>query len=179
MKNESAAALDRWFRSGFAAFVEAFSSITDDPERRDAIFREVLARNAPKLVDAALDRRGELFAPTLLALGAACRLEGVLPDERNWGEALDAVVKSESQSIAASMFVFVRTGAAIVFKTELAQALLNAGVAGVPTMLDQDGQALALRVAIHAGMRFLIAYAREATEAADPAFLRLKTLAVA
>ena len=167
--------LDAWFRRGFKAFIEAFSAISNHP----GVFGAVLTRNASAFAVSGLDGRGDIFVPTLLTLSAACEVLHVLPDPQSWSDAFEEVVQSESHAIAPTRFVYVKSGAAVAFKTSFTQALLNAGVAGVPSTLDEEGKTLALRIAINSGMRFLIAYAREATETPDPAFAKFRELVLA
>jgi hypothetical protein len=55
-----------------------------------------------------------------------------------------------------------------LLKEQMDEALLNAGLAGVPTFLDVEGRWIALGLAINWGIRLLCAYALESDVPADP-----------
>jgi hypothetical protein len=139
-----------------------FAVSTHEPHRQAAVLG-VLTRNAKIIVHGELDAAGALYTPLCFVLGAACRRLGVEPSDRQWLSAISNVLRLEEQlrDAGATMALAIGTPAGI-FKQQLDEALINAGVTDRPTILDRHNRDLALGLGLNWGLRFLVAYALEA-----------------
>jgi hypothetical protein len=118
-------------------------------------------------VHSELDPGGALYGPICFVLAASCRRLRIEPGEREWIAAIKNVLRLDARvrEVAETAALPLGTPAAI-FKQQLDEALVNAGVTDRPTILDRHNREVALGLAANWAMRFLIAYALETTEQA-------------
>lgn len=152
--------LSSWFRSSLPSFIEAFG-LSQEPTaaQRSARCLQVLRYAASRVVGAPSDAHS--FARTCMVLAAASQYLGVEPDIGNWEAAYANVTSLQASSSVYTSVGAHYFGAVATFKDQFDQALMNAGVAGVPTTLDEQNRRTALLLAMNWGMRFLIALALE------------------
>jgi len=161
---QTASELQTWFQNLLVLCDRTvFAVATHEPHKQAGILG-VLTRNAKTIVHGELDQVGALYTPLCFTLAAACRRVGVEPGEREWLSAVKNVLRLESQlrEMAGSVTWPVGTPASI-FKEQLDEALINAGVTDRATILDHQNRQLALGLAVNWGLRFLVAYALEMT----------------
>jgi hypothetical protein len=156
--------LNEWFGCVVRVVDDAILAGEEGAHRNAAVLN-VLTRHARRIREAEVDAEGALYTPLCLVLVAACRQLGLTLGPRHWEAAVAGVV-SLSRQVAASRNGSARIGLELgtpanILKEQLDEALLHAGVAGVPTFLDREGRGIALGLAIHWAMRFLCAYAME------------------
>lgn len=169
-KTSVPAELDRWFKSLQGLCDLHLFSVSPSEGHRDAAILGTLTRNGRILVESKLDRAGNLYTPLCFVLAAAARRLRAEVTPRHWRAALEAVqvagrqLGSGDAADGADLGVVFGTPAG-VFKNLMDEALVNAGVTGHPTILDHENRQLALGLAVNWGLRFLIAYALEATDA--------------
>lgn len=166
---EVAAQLWDWFNSILRLTDKTLFSMVPEGPHRDAIVLDVLLRNARTLVESKLDQQGNLYSPVCLLLAAACRKLGVSLTTGHWESAVDNVVRLRQQTAGAlsetEAFGLEIGGPASLFKQQLEEALINAGLAG-SAYLDRENRDIALGLATNWGMRFLLAYALECRDLA-------------
>ena len=161
---QTASELRAWFQNLLALCDRTvFAVATHEPHKQAAVLG-VLTRNAKTIVHGELDQVGALYTPLCFMLAAACRRVDVEPGEREWLSAIKNVLRLEGQlrEVAGTVAWPVGTPASI-FKEQLDEALINAGVTDRPTILDHHNRQLALGLAVNWGLRFLVAYALEMT----------------
>jgi hypothetical protein len=174
---QAASELQAWFLKLRALCDRTvFAVSTHEPHNQAAVLG-VLTRNAKIVVHSELDRVGALYMPLCFTLSAACRRVAVEPGEREWFSAIKNVLRLEGQlrDVAGSVDWPVGTPASI-FKEQLDEALINAGVTDRPTILDHHNRQLALGLAVNWGLRFLVAYALEITLPASDATAKVQDL---
>jgi len=157
--------LSDWFRSILDFTAESLFSIAPEGPHRDAVVLDVLKRNARILSEAELDSKGKLYSPLCFFMAAACRKLGTSLGVGHWRAALDNVVHLQDQIVSArseSEMVGLEIGSpAVLFKQELGEAISQAALAGGVSYLNKEDRQIALGLAIHWGMRLLLAYALE------------------
>lgn len=158
--SEAAQALGEWFGDLLKVCDESFFT-SESPEHRAAAVLGTLMRSAKLLVEAAEERDAKLYQPLCLALAAACRKLGIAPSEENWQAALLNVRKlSTTLPRSQANHLGIELGSvASLFKAQMDEAFINAGVTSHNTLLDEENRRLSLGLAINWGMRFLMAYA--------------------
>jgi hypothetical protein len=168
---EMAAELKNWFTDIFRLWSSVCFDWSTSAKHRDAATLEILSHNAKLLLNASLDRRGDLYRPLTLSLVAICRRLDVVPTGRHWLAALRNVEEmgrridsAESEKLALA----VGTPASIL-KELFCEALINAGVTDRPTLLVEENRRVSLGLALNWGMRLLIAYALEMSPARSQA----------
>jgi hypothetical protein len=159
---QTALELKAWFLNLLALCDRTvFAVATHEPHKQAGVLG-VLTRNAKVIVHKDLDRAGELYTSLYFMLAAACRRLGVEPGAREWLSAIKNVLRLEKQIREVAKTAALPTGTpASIFKAQLDEALINAGVTDRPTILDHHNRELALGLAVNWGLRFLVAYALE------------------
>ncbi len=168
--DRAASELRVWFSSLLGLCDRTVFAVSTQEAHRQAAMLGVLTRNAKTLIHGALDSGGDLYTPLCFVLAAACRRLGLEPGDREWRSAIKNVLrlKHELGSVRDQAALPVGSAAAI-FKEQLDEALVNAGVTDRPTILDRHNRDLALGLAVNWGLRFLVAYALELSVAAPEA----------
>lgn len=168
----SSSAIDRvagqlcqWFDQTTRVVDDSLFSIAPPGPHRQAAIVNVLMAKARAILDSKIDKKGALYTPLVLALAAARRHLGVSLTPAHWLSALENIISLrekllEIQGQSGIHGIEIGTPATI-FKEILDQALLNSGLAGVPSTLDPENRQLALGLALNWGIRFLLAYAAE------------------
>lgn len=159
---EPARRLQAWFMELLQLCDGTVFAVTSAPERRKVAYLWVLTRNAKLVVNSDLDNEGGLYAPLCLMLASACRRLAIESNEDNWRVAIENVLNLCPQMSEARDTLGIPLGTpASIFKNQLDEALINAGVTDRHTILDDENRQLALGFAVNWGFRFLIAYALE------------------
>ena len=152
-----------WF-DGIARFCDStlFAVAQDERHRRAAVL-DVLMRNARLLDKSEVDESGVLYQPAAFVLAAASKYTRTVPNPGHWGAALENVRNLRLQLTLASIAPLgLDPGtAASIFKDHFTEALIQAGVTGHQSQLDETNRQLALALSINWGMRFLLAYSLE------------------
>ena len=158
-----AAELADWFSEIVRLWSSVYFEVSTSPAHRDAAILEVLSSNAKTIVEAPLDSDGALYKPLTLALTAACRRHGVVPNARHWLAALENVfeLRRRVASTDAGRFALPLGTAASLFKDLFCEALVNAGVTDRRTILVEENRRASLGLALNWGLRFLLAYSLE------------------
>ena len=164
--------LQQWFDSVVDLIERAESGIAPEAPHRDAVALNILTRNARQVREAGIDRQGALYNPLCFFLAAACHRLSVRLGRGHWERAVANVISLSHQLSPlrdASTGVGLEIASPVrLFKEQVDEALINAGVAGVPTFLDAENRRIALGLAVNWGIRFLCAYALECDVPADP-----------
>jgi hypothetical protein len=163
--NDAGRQLHDWFDQLVRLFDRSIFGAAEEGPHRDAIILNVLSRNARLVRESEVDRRGLLYTSACSMLAAACRRLRLELGPGHWATAVANVISLRNQARSASheltMFGLDLGSPARMLKQQLDEALLHAGVAGVPTFVDSEGRRIALGLAINWGIRFLCAYALE------------------
>ena len=162
---EAAQQLAKWFEVVRQKLDGTLFAVAPQGPHRETAIYELLSHHARLLRGAPVDQEGGLYNSLVLELAAACRVLGVTLGPDRWGAAVANVrdVKkpiSESADDLGALGLTIGTRAQ-VFKQLFDQALADAGVAGVPTILNEESRHLALGVSVNWGMRLLLAHALE------------------
>lgn len=108
-------------------------------------------------------------AASVLA-GATRALGFTAPDRAQWLAAVRNVASLDAQLHALAPSPWVGQDAAAIFREHFVEALRQAGVARVPTILDATNRRVALGLAVNWGMRYLVAAAASSgPDLGDPA----------
>lgn len=162
--SEAAHQLHEWFKR-IRHLVTVSVLAGHEGAHRDAMVLNVLSRNARQIREPDVDRKGLLYSPLCFMLAAACERLGISLGPRHWEAAISNVISLSRQVAGATnesaMVGLEISSPARLLKEQVDEALLHAGVAGVPTFLDPEGRQIALGLAINWGIRFLCAYALE------------------
>lgn len=162
---DAARKLHDWFNTVLRLLDDGLFGVVPDGPHREAVVLGVLSRNARELLNAELDRMGGLYTPLTLVLAAACRRSDCSLTAGNWQAAIENVTSQTrrlSESREYSDVVGIDLGSpASVFKQLFDEALIDSGLAGLQSFLDEENRQLALGLAINWGIRFLLAYANE------------------
>jgi hypothetical protein len=152
-----------WFSEIVRLWSSVYFDISTSPAHRDAAIIEVLSANAKTIVGATLDADGALYKPLTLALAAACRRHGVVPNAQHWLAAVKNVfeVRRRLASTEAERFGLPLGTPASLFKDLFCEALVNAGVTDRRTILVEENRRASLGLALNWGLRLLLAYALE------------------
>ena len=177
-QSEAAAPLHDWFQRILRLIDRSVLAVAPAGPHRGAVILDVLTRNARVLRErvlreSALDREGNLYSPLCIFLAAGSRKLGVSLGAGHWRAAVDNVVALHEQLAsvqAESKIVGMEIGSpARLFKHQLDEATNQAGLAGLPSYLDRENRDIALGLAIHWGIRLLLAYALDCGDLrADP-----------
>lgn len=157
--------LAEWWKGVLRLCDEALFGIPRARLQKDALLLSVLSSQARTLVESVLDEEGQLYTPMGLMLAAACRRLGLDLRKEHWRAAVDNVrslgtqVRNARDDLEAVGLVL--GSPASIFKTFMDESLINAGLTSRPTLLDDHNREIALGLAVHWGMRFLLAYAIE------------------
>ena len=176
----AAKALSGWFARGVAAYDETLFSIGSTEEHRAAVVENILRREARELVGESIDTEGRLHRALCVLLAAACRHLGAVPEARHWAAALRGVSRcglpgspdADESPTGARPFGLSLERRSTFFKGLFDQSLADAGLTDRPTHpthpthLDRANRRTALGLAVNWGLRFLIAYAEQATDVA-------------
>ena len=158
--------LHDWFHDVLRVTDKRLFGIVPAGPHRGAIVLDVMTRNARIiLAGSEIDNEGTLYSPLCLLLAAACRKLGTTLGVGHWRAAVDNVIHLQEQTVSAraeSATVGLELGGpARLFKQQLDEAIIQAGLAGGPSYLDRENREIALGLAINWGIRFLLAYALE------------------
>lgn len=151
-----------WF-DGIVRFCDStLFAVAEDERHRRAAALDVLTRNA-RLLSTPVDDSGALYQPAVFVLAAATRLTRTMPNAGHWTAALDNVRNLRlGLPIASTAQLGLNPGtAASILKDHFTEALIQAGVGGQQSQLDETNRQLALALSINWGMRFLLAYSLE------------------
>jgi hypothetical protein len=164
--------LAKWFEGVRKELEGTLFAVAPEGPHREAAVYELLSHHARLLRDAPVDSKGALYNSLVLELAAACRVLGVTLGADRWAAAVenvDDVEKSvsEAPNHLGPLGLSIGTRAQ-VFKQLFAEALADAGVVGVPTVLNEENRRLALGLSVNWGMRLLLAYAVECHPHAKP-----------
>lgn len=142
--------------------VTLFAVARDERHRRAAIL-DVLTSNARKLNAGNVDSGGALYQPAAFVLAATSKLTGLVPNVSHWRSALENVhkLREDLAAVQRSQLGLSAGSAATILKNHFTEALVQAGVAGLPSTLDEDDCSIALGLSINWGIRFIVAYALE------------------
>jgi hypothetical protein len=168
-KGEQAASeLSAWFRTILALCDRTVFAISTHEPHRQAAVLAVLSRNAKIIIHGKADESGNLYTPLCFVLAGACRRINLEPGDREWFAAITNVsrIGEQLQLVGAAAVLPIGTPVTI-FKQQLDEALVNAGVTDQPTILDHHNRDVALGLAINWGLRFLVAYAQESAPQAS------------
>jgi hypothetical protein len=168
----AATALHQWFDGVANLILKAESEVAPAGPHRDAVVLNILTRNARQLREIDIDRKGALYTPLCFLLATACHRLGIKLGEGHWESAIAHVISLNRQlgtlrNASAGVGLEIANPVRL-FKEQMDEALLNAGVAGVPTFLDAEGRRIALGLAINWGIRLLCAYALESEVPVEP-----------
>lgn len=157
--------LHEWFATVVRLTGETLFSIAPKGPHGDAVVLDVLKRNARILHSSRLDLEGKLYSPLCFFLVAACRILRTTLAAGHWQAALENVLDLKHQlestrGTSATLGLEIGTPATL-FKQELEEALLQAGVASGVSYLSKNDRQVALGLAVNWGMRLLLAYAGE------------------
>ncbi|MGH9892174.1 MAG: hypothetical protein ACREA0_09375 [bacterium] len=160
--------LHQWFEQVDHLIDSALFGIAPEGPHRDAVVLNILSRNARLIREFDIDRQDALYGPLCFMLSAACRRLGLRLGRQHWEAAVTNVISLSLQLTTAreastSMGLDIASPARVL-KEQVDEALLHAGVAGVPTFLDAEGRRIALGLAVNWGIRLLCAYALECEE---------------
>lgn len=166
IRNQAAAEqLHGWFHNVLRLTDKGFFSIVPEGPHRGAVVLDVLTRNARIVAESDIDSKGKLYSPLCFFLAAACRKLRASLGVGHWRAAVDNVVHLQEQTVSTrteSATVGLEVGGpARLFKQQLDEAIIQAGLAGSPSYLDRENREIALGLAINWGIRFLLAYALE------------------
>jgi hypothetical protein len=160
---EAAKELTEWFGKACQTVLRAIPALAPTAEHQNAAISSLLSRHARQLSEGGLTP-DQVYSSLVFYLGAACWRLKLTLSEQNWLAAINNV-KSLKEQLAENTETFdvgIELGStATLFRQQFEEALINSGVSGMPSMLDQDNQKLALGLSINWGMRFLLAYAAE------------------
>lgn len=165
--------LARWFEGVRHELDASLFAVAPEGAHREAAVYELMSHHARLLRDSPVDAKGALYNSLVLQLAAACRYLVVSLGAARWAAAVENIRDvekkiSDASDHLAAQGLFIGTRAQ-VFKQLYDEALADAGVAGVATVLDEGNRRLALGLSINWGMRFLVAYALECHPNAKPA----------
>ncbi len=163
-----AALLHEWFGSVQEVVGTGLFGTVPEGPHRTAVVVGILAQNARRVREAEVDRAGVLYTPVSLALAAACRRLDQRLTSKNWEAAVHSVVSLDeallrSRGPAGAVGLDLGTPAS-VFKHLFDEALIDSGLAGLPSILDRENRRMALGLAINWGMRLLLAYCAQCEE---------------
>jgi hypothetical protein len=130
----------------------------DEPHRKAAALTSVSRHVA--LFEAASVESGAQIREAASVLAGATRALGLeAPDQAQWLAAARNVASVDAQLHALDPSPWVGEDAAAIFREHFVEALRQAGVARVPTILDAANRRTALGLAVNWGMRYLVAAA--------------------
>jgi hypothetical protein len=157
--------LHEWSESVLRLTEESLFGVAPEGPHRDAVVLDTLKRNARILSQAELDNEGRLYGPLCFFLAAACRRLGTSLAAGHWRAAMNNVIDLQNRLVSTrdeSYAVGLDMGSpAVVFKREFDEAIRQSGLVGGASYLGKEDREVALGLAIHWGMRLLIAYASE------------------
>ena len=157
--------LHDWFHSVLRVTDKSLFGIVPAGPYRGAVVLDVMTRNARILAESEIDNEGKLYAPICFFLAAACRRLGTALGVGHWRADVDNVIHLQEQRVSAraeSATVGLELGSpARLFKQQLDEAIIQAGLAGGPSYFDRENREIALGLAINWGLRLLLAYALE------------------
>jgi hypothetical protein len=182
--NNVAQELNEWFQSVLRLVEDSLFNIAPEGPHRDAVVLDSLRRNARIVQEARLEpvagelnvvsngKMGNLYSPLCFFLAAGCRQLRTSLGVGHWRAALDNVHHLQQQiakarSYSADIGLDIGTPAT-VFKAEFDEAIRQAGLINISTILNKENRQIALALAINWGMRLLLAYAAEAPLPSQP-----------
>lgn len=141
---------------------------SDEPHRKAAALTSV-SRHVASFE--AADGAGARIRAAAAVLAGATRALGLdAPDRAQWLAAARNVKSLDAQLHALDRSPWVGEDAAAIFREHFVEALRQAGVARVPTILDAVNRRTALGLAVNWGMRYLVAAAAASgPDLGDPA----------
>ena len=159
----AATELSNWFTDIARLWSSVYFEWSASSAHRDAAILEILSRNAKIILEAPLDRHGDLYKPLSLVLTAACCRLGIMPTAKHWLAALQNVleVRNRLASADAQRFALPFGTPASLFRELCCEALIHAGVTDRPTILVEENRRVSLGLAVNWGLRLLLAYALE------------------
>ena len=169
--NDVSAELSQWFDSVLGLTERSLFGIAPEGPHRDAVVLDTMIRNARIVFGAELDADGRLYSPLCFFLASACRHLRTTLGPGHWRAALENVSRLRKQWSAtgpeyAALGLDLDTPAAR-FKTELDEAVRQAGLIDGAGFLSKEDRRIAIGLAINWGMRLLLAYAADSSCAAD------------
>jgi hypothetical protein len=162
-----------WFRPGLALLNDSLFAIGEGSPHHDALLLGVIAQNARAICEepeTETDRRqGTLYMPIALVIAALSRRLSLEVRDEHWLAAILNVLDLERQlaKVHESPLAFDLGTHARIFKDQLSEALGNAGLLSRETHLDEENRQLAAALSLNWALRYLLAYALEASESAE------------
>ena len=162
---DAAARLHGWFEVVSRATEQSMLQAAPEGPHREAIVLDLLKRNGRRLVEARLDRKGELYQPLCVFLAAAVHRLDVTLTTDHWRAALANLrnlririltMRAEAESVGLDLGSPAQT-----FKEAMDESIVSSGFGGKPTFLDERNRAVALGLAVNWQLRLIPAYAIE------------------
>jgi hypothetical protein len=168
MKSDSTAIaqeLSEWFQSVQRLTEASLFGIAPEGPHRAAVVLDVLRRNARLVFQSTVVPDGSLYSPLCFFLVAASRQLRTSLGIGHWRAALDDV-HNEMQRLVASLPDSTLYGldpgtAAQVYKRQFDEAIRQTGLIEGTSFLSKEDREVALALAVHWGLRLLLAYAAE------------------
>ena len=155
--------LQTWFQSIQKLSRDTIFAISRGKEYHDATILGVITENARKVCESKEDGFN-LYTPVCLLLVSLSERMNITVVAKHWKAAIENVFsltrELKQSALANETGIFLGTSTSI-FKSQMREALQNAGLLGYPTNLTEENRKSATCLALNWGIRYLIAYAFE------------------
>jgi len=157
--NRAATQLTEWFAGLREQLDRTVFAVGSDEAHRKAAALTSVSRHVASFEAASGEPGPEIREAAWVLAGATRALGLAAPNRAQWLAAAQNVASLDAQVHSLDVSPWIAQDAAAIFRDHFVEALRQAGVARVPTILDATNRRTALGLAVNWGMRYLIAVA--------------------